>query len=172
MDRLSSFLVRRLRHMTRREVRRRAVRNGLLAMSVVQVDGYIVGRYLPAFDPTHLSGDAERDRQWVREKLAPFLIEPDQPKPGRVDLSSSTPVLPSYLRLGTDMQAMTVSSAYATRIVGEAGEALSVRTIATVLLLSAAMQESGVELRDVVRLLRVAAPVFAVYLQVEGVAAC
>ncbi|RVM09375.1 AAA family ATPase [Sinorhizobium meliloti] len=169
MDRLSSFLVRRLRHKTRREVRRLAMRNGLLTMKVVQVDGYVVGRYSPAFDPSHLSGDAARDRQWVRGHLAPFLIEPDQPKTGSPDLSTSAPVLPGHLRrFGSGLQEASASAAYAVRIVGKAGEALNVKNAATLLMLAAAMHESGVELCDLVKLLRQPAPVVAIHVQVEG----
>lgn len=168
MDRLNSFLVRRLRHLTRREVRRLAMRNGLLTMKVVHVDGYLVGRYSPAFDPSHLSGDAARDRQWVRDHLAPFLIEPDQQKTGSSDLSTSAPVLPGHLRrLGSGLQDSNASATYAVRIVGKAGEALNVKNIATLLLLAAAMHESGVELRDLVRLLRQPASVFALHLRCE-----
>ncbi|RVP97129.1 AAA family ATPase [Sinorhizobium meliloti] len=169
MDLLSSFLVRRLRHKTRQEVRRLATRNGLLTMKVVQVDGYLVGRYSPAFDPSHLSGDAARDRQWVRDHLAPFLIEPNQQKTGSRDLSTSAPVLPGHLRrLGSGLQDSSALAAYAVRIVGKAGEALNVKNIATLLLLAAAMHESGVELRHLVRLLRQPAPVFSIHVQAEG----
>jgi hypothetical protein len=169
MDRLSSFLARRLRYMTRQEVRRLAMRNGLLTMKVVQVDGYLVGRYAPAFDPSHLSGDAARDQQWVRDHLAPFLIEPDQQKTGSPDLSTSASVLPGHLRrLGSSPQDSSASAAYAVRIVAKAGEALNVKNIATLLLLAAAMHESGVEVRDLVKLLRQPAPVFSFHVEVEG----
>ncbi|MDW9854068.1 AAA family ATPase [Sinorhizobium meliloti] len=169
MDRLTSFLVRRLRHKTRREVRRLAMRNGLLTVKVVHVDGYLVGRYSPAFDPSHLSGDAARDRQWVRDHLAPFLIEPDQQKRGSPDLSTSAPVLPHHLRrFGSGLQDSSASAAYATRIVGKAGEALNMKNVATLLLLTAAMHESGVALRELVRLLRQPASVFSIHVQVEG----
>ncbi|MGH0294399.1 AAA family ATPase [Sinorhizobium meliloti] len=169
MDRLSSFLVQRLRHKTRQEVRRLAMRNGLLTMKVVHVDGYLVGRYSPAFDPSQLSGDAARDRQWVRDHLAPFLIEPDQPKTGSPDLSPPVPCLPGHLRrLGSGLQEASASAAYAVHIVGKAGEALNVKNIATLLLLAAAMHESGVALPDLFRLLRQPAPVFSIHVQVEG----
>ncbi|MCF6368135.1 hypothetical protein [Rhizobium halophilum] len=169
MDRLSSFLVRRLRHMSRREVRRLAVRNGLLTMTVAQVDRQIVGRYLPAFDPAHLSGNAERDRIWVREKLAAFLIEPEQPKAGGTDLPAPAPVLPRHFRrLGPGPTVGSAAAAHAARVVGEAGEASNVKAVATVLLLAAAMHESGVALRDLVRLLRRRAPVASIHLQVDG----
>ncbi|WP_318879372.1 hypothetical protein RWA03_06920 [Sinorhizobium meliloti] len=168
MDRLSSFLARRLWHKTRQEVRRLAMRNGLLTMKVVHVDGYLVGRYSPAFDPSHLSGDAVRDQQWVRDHLAPFLIEPDQQKTGSSDPSPPVPVLPGHLRrFGSGLQDSSASAAYAVRIVGKAGEALNVKIIATLLLLAAAMHESGVELRDLVRLLRQPASVFAIHLRCE-----
>ncbi|WP_246726228.1 hypothetical protein [Rhizobium laguerreae] len=63
MDRLSSFLLRRLRHVQRRKTRRLAVRTGLLTMTAAIVDGHVVGRFTPAFDQSYLTGEAERDRQ-------------------------------------------------------------------------------------------------------------
>lgn len=169
MDRLSSFLVRRLRHLTRREVRRLAMRNGLLTMKIVHVNGHVVGCYSPTFDPSYLSGDAARDRQWVRDHLAPFLIGPDQPKTGSPDLSPPVPVLPHHLRRpGFHLKEASTSAAYATRVVGDAGEAPNVKAMATVLLFAAAMHESGIELRHLVRLLGQPAPVVAIHVQVEG----
>ncbi|KRB49817.1 AAA family ATPase [Rhizobium sp. Root708] len=169
MDRLSSFLLRRLRHVQRREIRRLAVRNGLLMMTTAIVDGHVVGRYLPAFDPSHLTGEAERDRPWMRDHFAAFLIGAPQDASGRPDLGSAAPVWPAQLRLrlvgnGADDAAL----AYAVRVVAEAGEVLGIKTMATVLLLSAAMEESVVELRDLVAFLRQPAGVFAVQVTVEG----
>ncbi|MGO8248974.1 AAA family ATPase [Rhizobium johnstonii] len=169
MDRLSSFLLRRLRHVQRREIRRLAVRNGLLMMTTAIVDGHVVGRYVPAFDPSHLTGEVERDRQWVRDRLAAFLIDAPQDASGRPALLSAGPVWPKQLRrrlvgIGTDDDAL----AYAVRVVAEAGEVLGIKTMATVLLLAAAMEESGVELRDLVACLRQPAGVFAVQVFVEG----
>ncbi|MBC2802411.1 AAA family ATPase [Rhizobium ruizarguesonis] len=169
MDRLSSFLLRRLRHVQRREIRRLAVRNGLLMMTTAIVDGHVVGRYVPAFDPSHLTGEVERDRQWVRDRLAAFLIDAPQDASGGPDLLSAGPVWPAQLRRrlvgnGADDDAL----AYAVRVVAEAGEALGIKTMATVLLLAAAMEESGVELRDLVAFVRQPAGVFAVQVSVEG----
>ncbi|MGO8534178.1 AAA family ATPase [Rhizobium ruizarguesonis] len=169
MDRLSSFLLRRLRHVQRREGRRLAVRTGLLMMTTAIVDGHVTGRYLPAFDPSHLTGEVERDRQWIRDRLAAFLVDAPQDTSGRPDLLSATPVWPAQLRRrlvgnGADDDAL----AYAVRVVAEAGEVLGIKTIATVLLLAAAMEESGVALRDLVASLRQPAGVFAVQVSVEG----
>lgn len=169
MDRLSSFLLRRLHHVQRRDVRRLAVRNGLLMMKTVVIDGLVVGRYVPAFDPSHLTGEVERDRQWVRDRLAAFLIDAPQHTSGRPDLLSAAPVWPAQLRrrlvgCGADDAAL----AYAVRVVAEAGEVIGIKTMATVLLLAAAMEESGVELRDLVAFLRQPAGVFAVQVLVEG----
>jgi len=169
MDRLSSFLLRRLHHVQRRDVRRRAVRNGLLMMKTAVIDGLVVGRYIPAFDPSHLTGEVERDRQWVRDRLAAFLIDAPQDTSGRPDLLSAAPVWPAQLRRrlaenGADDGAL----AYAVRVVAEAGEVIGIKTMATVLLLAAAMEESGVDLRDLVALLRQPAGVFSVQVSVEG----
>ncbi|MBY5873823.1 AAA family ATPase [Rhizobium leguminosarum] len=169
MDRLSSFLLRRLRHVQRREIRRLAVRNGLLMMTTAIVDGHVVGRYVPAFDPSHLTGEAERDRQWIRDRLAALLIDAPQDASGRPDLLSAVPVWPAQLRRrlagkGADDAAL----AYAVRVVAEAGQVLGIKKMATVLLLAAAMEESGVELRDLVAFLRQPAGVFSVQVSVEG----
>ncbi|TAZ01478.1 AAA family ATPase [Rhizobium leguminosarum] len=169
MDRLSSFLLRRLRHVQRREIRRVAVRNGLLMMTTAIIDGRVVGRYVPAFDPCHLTGEVERDRQWVRDRLAAFLIDAPQDASGRPALLSAGPVWPAQLRRrlvgnGADDAAL----AYAVRFVAEAGEVIGIKTMATVLLLAAAMEESGVELRDLVAFLRQPAGVFSVQVSVEG----
>lgn len=170
MDRLSHFLLRRLRHVQRREIRRLAVRNGLLKMTTAVVDGHLVGRYVPAFGYAHLTGDVERDRQWIRDHLAALLIEAPQDASGRSDLLSAAPAWPALLGRrppaanGTDDAAL----AYVVRMVAEAGEVLGIKTMATVLLLAAAMEESDVALRDVVEFLHKPAPVFSVQIAVEG----
>ncbi|NEK04254.1 AAA family ATPase [Rhizobium leguminosarum] len=170
MDRLSSFLLRRLRHVQRREIRRVAVRNGLLIMTTAIIDGLVVGRYVPAFDPCHLTGEVERDRQWMRDGLAAFLIDAPQDASGRTGLLSAAPVWPAPLRrrLPTGSGADDGALAYAVKVVAEAGEVLGIKTMATVLLLAAAMEESGVELRDLVAFLRQPAGVFSVQVSVEG----
>ncbi len=55
MDKLARLLVRRLRHLARREARRIALRNGLLESKIVDVDGHLTCRYSPAFDTTRLT---------------------------------------------------------------------------------------------------------------------
>ncbi|NEH61383.1 AAA family ATPase [Rhizobium leguminosarum] len=170
MDRLSSFLLRRLRHVQRREIRRLAVRNGLLMMTTAIIDGLVVGRYVPAFDPSHLAGEVDQDRQWIRDRLAAFFIDLPQDTSGRADLLSAAPVWPAQLRrrLPTGNGADDGALAYAVRVVAEAGEVLGIKTMATVLLLAAAIEESGVELRDLVSFLRQPAGVFSVQVSVEG----
>ncbi|MBY5456410.1 AAA family ATPase [Rhizobium leguminosarum] len=170
MDRLSSFVLRRLRHVQRREIRRLAVRNGLLMMTTAIVDGFVVGRYVPAFDPSHLIGELDQDRQWIRDRLAAFLIDAPKDSSGRPDLLSAAPVWPAQLRrrLPAGNGADDAALAYAVRLVAEAGEVLGIKTMATVLLLAAAIEESGVELRDLVAFLRQPAGVFAVQVSVEG----
>jgi len=170
MDRLSSFLLRRLRHVQRRKTRRLAVRTGLLTMTAAIVDGHVVGRFTPAFDQSYLTGEAERDRQWVRDHLASFLIEAPMDASRRPDLLSPASVWPAHLKRHspTGSGVDDTTPIYAVRAVGEAGEVPSIKDMATVLLLAATMEESGVELRDVVSLLRRPAAVFAVEVLVEG----
>lgn len=170
MDRLSSFLLRRLAHVERRAVRRLAVRNGLLAMSTAIVDGHVVGRYVPAFDPSHLTGHLKQDLQWVRDHLAAFLIEAPQDGHGRPVLVPAVPLWPVHLARrsanedGTEQAAL----AYAVRVVAEAGYKPSVKPMATLLLLAAAMEQSGVSLRDLGAVLRQPAPVFSVAVLADG----
>ncbi len=170
MDRLSSFLLRRLGHVERCAVRRLAVRNGLLTMSTSIVDGHVVGRYVPAFDLSLLTGDLERDRQWVRDHLAGFLIEAPQDGHGRPVLVPALPAWPANLRRhpANIKAADTAALAYAVRVVAEAGYKPSVKPMATLLLVAAAMEQSGVTLRDLVALLRQPAPVFSVAVLADG----
>lgn len=164
MDRLSSFLLRRLAHVERYAVRRLAVRNGLLTMSTSIVDGHVVGRFSPAFDPSHLTGEFEQDRQWVRDHLAGFLIEGPQDGHGRPVLVLAVPLWPAHLmrRSANEADTNPAALAYAVRVVAEAAYARSVKHMATLLLLAAAMEQSGVTLRDLVAHLRQPAPVFSV----------
>ncbi|QIX24169.1 AAA family ATPase [Agrobacterium pusense] len=170
MDRLSSFLVRRLHHVERRAVRRLAVRNGLLTMTTAIVDGHVIGRFSPVFDQSHLSGDVQRDLQWVRDHLAGFLIAAPQDGHGRPILAPPVPVWPGHLRRHpTNSDATdTTAHAYAVRVVAEAGYKPSVKQMATLLLLAAAMEQSGVSLRDLGAVLRQPAPVFSVAVLADG----
>ncbi len=170
MDRLSSFLLRRLAHVERRTVRRLAVRNGLLMMSTSIVDGHVVGRFSPAFDPSHLTGEFEQDRQWVRDHLAGFLIDAPQDGHGRPVLVPVVPVWPDNLRRhpANEENSSSAALAYAVRVVAEAGYKPSVKPMATLLLLAAAMEQSGVLLRDLVAHLRQPAPVFSVAVLADG----
>ncbi|MBB4576029.1 ATP-binding protein [Rhizobium lentis] len=170
MDRLSSFLLRRLAHVERRAVRRLAVRNGLLTMSTAIVNGYVVGRYAPAFDPSHLTGDLKQDRQWMRDHLTAFLIEGPQDGHGRPVLVPAVPVWPAHLvrRSANETDTNLAAIAYAVRVVAETGYAPSVKSMATLLLLAAAMEQSGVTLRDLVAVLRQPAPVFSVAVLADG----
>ncbi|WCK26376.1 ATP-binding protein [Agrobacterium pusense] len=170
MDRLASFLLRRLAHVERRTVRRLAVRNGLLTMTTAIVDGHLVNRFSPAFDPCHLTGDAEQDRQWLRDHLAGFLIEAPLDGHGRPVLVTALPAWPDHLRLHKTniATADTAAHAYAVRVVAEAGYKPSVKHMATLLLLAAALEQSGVTLRELGTVLRQPAPVFSVAILVDG----
>ncbi len=170
MDRLASFLLRRLAHVERRAVRRFAVRNGLLTMTTAIVDGHVIGRFSPGFDQSHLSGDVERDRQWVRAHLAGFLIEAPQDGHGRPVLVPAVPVWPAHLarRSANEADTNTATLAYAVRVVAEAGYRPSVKHMVTLLLLAAALEQSGVTLRDLSTVLRQPAPVFSVAVLADG----
>lgn len=170
MDRLSSFLLRRLAHVERCAVRRLAVRNGLLTMSTSIVDGHVVGRFSPAFDPSHLTSEFEQDRQWVRDHLAGFLIDAPQDGHGRRVLVPAVPVWPAHLarRFANEDGTPQATLAYAVRVVADAGYKPSIKPMATLLLLAAAMEQSGVSLRDLGAVMRQPAPVFSVAVLADG----
>jgi hypothetical protein len=174
MDRLAAFLVRRLQHLNRRKVRRLALRNGLLTLKIIEIDGHLVARYAPTFDPSHLTGDAERDTRWIRARFAAFLTEPPTNRLGHVEPSAPVPALPAYLRRGSGVAPADrhVSRdewlAYAVRLVGEAGAAVSVKHLAPTLLLASAIREAGISLCMVVDLLRQPAPIISVAVSVDG----
>lgn len=170
MDRLASFLLRRLAHVERRAVRRLAVRNGLLTLSTAIVDGHVVSRFSPAFDPSHLNGDLKQDRQWMRDHLPGFLIEAPLDGNGRPVLVPALPGWPDHLRRhpANIEAADTAAHAYAVRIAAEAGYNPSIKHMVTLLLLAAALEQSGVTLRDLIAILRQPAPVFSVAVLADG----
>ncbi|MGQ8630150.1 AAA family ATPase [Agrobacterium sp. DKPNP3] len=170
MDRLSSFLIRRLHHVERRSVRRLAVRNGLLKMSTAIVNAHIVGRFTPAFDASHLTGDTARDYHWVRGHLASFLIESTPDGGDRRGAAPSTLAWPEYLRRypadgRTYDQAVL---AKAVGVVAAAGSVTNVKHLAILLMVASAMNASGITLRNLVALLRQPAPVLVVQVFAEG----
>jgi hypothetical protein len=159
-----------LAHVERRAVRRLAVRNGLLTLSTAIVDGHVVSHFSPAFDLSYLTGDAEQDRRWVRDHLAGFLIEAPQDGNGRPVLVPALPGWPDHLRRhpANTKAAHTAAHAYAVRVVAGAGYNPSIKHMATLLLLSAALEQSGVTLRDLVAILQQSAPVFSVAVLADG----
>jgi hypothetical protein len=168
MDRLSSFFLRRVRHLSRREIRRLAARNGLLILKHSIVSGHRVGHYVPVFDPSNLTGEADRDRQWVGDHLAAFLIEPPDASE-QCALLVPPSILPAHLHGPvTPHKVNKAAQAYAVKTVGEAGEKPCIKTVATVLLLARAIQASGVELRVLVNLIRQPASIFALEVPIEG----
>ncbi|MGO7394554.1 AAA family ATPase [Rhizobium ruizarguesonis] len=170
MDRLSAFIVRRLRQMSRRAVRRRAARNGLLTCDVVIIGGHAVSRYAPTFDLGHLAGNADRDMPWIRRAFASFLITPPKDKSGDLDPMAPPLVLPPHLRRqqpSSDLQACELA-AYAMRTICDAGEKLGVKHIVTALLLAGAIRDSGAALRDIADLLSQTGPVICIEVPAEG----
>ncbi|MGO4565899.1 AAA family ATPase [Rhizobium sp. 2YAF20] len=173
MDRLAHFLVRRLRHVAHREVLRQALRNGLVTTKIVHVDGHLVHRYTPAFDLSHLTGDTDRDLHWIRTQFAPFLIEPPKDRAGNIDPLGPAPVLATHLRRNSvetsaDRRETDQRLAYTVRLIADAGEAVGIKHIATVLLLAGAIRNAGIELRELVNLLRQPAPIVSIEVAVEG----
>ncbi len=170
MDRLSSFLIRRLHHVERRAVRCLAVRNGLLKMSTVVVNADVVGRFTPVFDPSHLTGDPARDHRWVQDHLASFMIDATQDGDGRRGAMPSTLGWPDNARRHpTDEKTCDHAVlANAVKVITGVGYVPSVKHMAIVLIVASAMKGSGITLHDLVALLRQPAPVLVVQVLAEG----
>jgi hypothetical protein len=106
----------------------------------------------------------------VQDHLAAFLIETPQDGHGRTVLIPAVPAWPAYLarRFANEDGTPQATLAYAVRVVAEAGYKPSVKPMATLLLLAAAMEQSGVSLRDLGAVLRQPAPVFSVAVLADG----
>lgn len=79
MDKLARLFLRRLQRDARRKTKRHALANGLLTLKIVEWNGTLVRRYVPAFDLSALSGDPALDVALIRKRFSLFLKEPPKP---------------------------------------------------------------------------------------------
>jgi SpoVK/Ycf46/Vps4 family AAA+-type ATPase len=187
MDKLGRLLVHRLRHLTRREARRIALRNGLLEAKIVDVDGHLLCRYSPAFDTTRLSGDPIRDGTWFRRNFGDWLISPKEnsnPTPGSGGDSVMTagiihPPFASQLmalprvRRGAIAQDAVLGNivdrrAYAVRLVDRATAMPLVSHIIATLVLARAVGSGRRSLREIVYALTRVTPVVTLHAPLDG----
>jgi SpoVK/Ycf46/Vps4 family AAA+-type ATPase len=187
MDKLARLFVRRLRHLSRREARRIALRNGLLESRIVDVDGHLTCRYSPAFDTTRLTGDPIRDDTWFRRNFGDWLIvskETGSPTTGSagdgvVTAGITHPPFASQLvalpraRRGAIAQDAVLGNgidrrAYAVGLVDRVAGAPLVSHIVATLVLARAVQRSGRSLREIVYTLTRVTPVVTLHAPLAG----
>lgn len=187
MDKLARLLVRRLRHLARREARRMALRNGLIDAKIVDVDGHLTYRYSPAFDTTRLTGDPIRDDAWFRRNFGDWLVatkETGNPTTGSAGdgvvtagithppFASQLVVLPRAGR-GTIAQDSVLGDgvdrrAYAVGLVDRAAAEPLVSNIVATLVLARAVRSSGRSLREIVYTLTRVTPVVTLHAPLAG----
>ena len=187
MDKLARLLVRRLRHLARREARRAALRNGLLEAKIVDVDGHLTCRYSPAFDTTRLSGDPIRDDIWFRRDFADWLVAPQEtgnqmPGSGGDGVVTAGPIHPPFAsqlvvlpraRRGAIANHRVLDDgidrrAYVIGLVDHAGAQPLVSHIVATLVLARAMRSSGRSLREIVYTLTRVTPVVTLHAPLAG----
>jgi len=187
MDKLARLFVRRLRHLTRREARRIALRNGLLESKIVDVDGHLLFRYSPAFDTTRLTGDQVRDGAWFRRNFGTGLMpskENSNPTPGSGDdgvvtagivhppFASQLMALPQARRGAIAQDAVPGNGidrrAYAVGLVDRAAAMPPVSHIVATLVLARAAESGRRSLRELVYTLTRVTPVITLHAPLDG----
>lgn len=187
MDKLARLLVRRLRHLARREARRIALRNGLLDSKIVDVDGHLTCRYSPAFDTTRLTGDPIRDDIWFRRNFADWLVAPKEtdnqgPGSGGDGVVTAGLIHPSFAaqlvalpraRRGTISHHGALGNgidrrAYAIGLVDRAAAQPLASHIVSALVLARAVKSSGRSLREIAYTLTRVTPVVTLHAPLAG----
>ncbi len=187
MDKLARLFIRRLRHLSRREARRTALRNGLLESRIVDVDGHLTCRYSPAFDTTRLTGDPIRDDTWFRRNFGDWLVAPKEtgnPTAGSAGdgvvtagivhppFASQLVALPRARRGTIAHDAVLCNGvdrrAYAVGLVDRAVAQPLVSQIVATLVLARAVQRSGRSLREIVYTLTRVTPVVTLHAPLAG----
>lgn len=187
MDKLARLFIRRLRHLSLREARRMALRNGLIEAKIVDVDGLRTCRYSPAFDTTRLTGDPIRDDTWFRRNFGDWLVAPKEtgnPTTGsggdsvvtagivHPPLAAQLVVLPRA-RCGAIAEEGVLGNgidrrAYAVGLVDRAAAPPLVSHIVATLVLARAMRSSGRSLREIVYTLTRVTPVVTLHAPLVG----
>lgn len=187
MDKLARLLVRRLRHLARREARRIALCRGLLESKIVDVDGHLTCRYSPAFDTTRLTGDPIRDDIWFRRNFGDWLVAPKEtgnPTAGsggdgvvtggiiHPPFASQLVALPRARRGAIAQDAVLGNGvdrrAYAVGLVDRAAAQPPVSHIVSALVLARAVKSSGRSLREIVYTLTRVTPVVTLHAPLAG----
>ncbi len=187
MDKLARLFIRRLRHLSLREARRIALRNGLLESKIIDVDGHLTCRYSPTFDTTRLSGDPIRDDTWFRRNFGDWLVSPKEtgnPAPGsggdgvvtagivHPPFASQLVALPQPRRGAIAQDAVLGNSidrrAYAISLLDRATAMPLVSQIVATLILARAVRSSGRSLREIVYALTRVTPVVTLHAPLAG----
>ncbi len=187
MDKLARLFIRRLRHLSLREARRMALRNGLLESKIVDVDGHLTCRYSPTFDTTRLIGDRIRDDTWFRRNFGNWLVAPKEtgnPTPGsggdgvvtagivHPPFASQLVALPRARRGAIAEEGVLGNGidrrAYAVGLVDRAAAQPLVSHIVATLVLARAMRSSGRSLREIVYTLTRVTPVVTLHAPLVG----
>lgn len=187
MDKIARLFVIRLRHLARREARRIALRNGLLEGKIVEVDGYLLCRYSPAFDTGALTGDPVRDRAWFRRHFGAGLValgEASSLTSGTggdvvvtmetVDSKRASPLVAfPRKRRGAVAQGAALGNgvdrrSYSVGLVGRAVDPPPVSHVVAALVLARAASRATKPLRDIIRAIAQATPVVTLYAPLAG----
>lgn len=85
MDKLTRVILNRLRQEQCRKVKRIALTNGLLDLKIVDWNGELIRRYVPAFDTSALTMIVGDDLIWFQKRFAPYLRPSDATAPSDLD---------------------------------------------------------------------------------------
>lgn len=170
MSKIAGLFVHRLAQLARREARRNALRNGLLDVKAVEIDGHMIRRYTPVFDTLSLTGDREKDLTWVRRHFGDYL----QPAAGSFEGTSVPAGLRSASRRRSNSKNEHLSDtnhanrSYAISLIGQAGKAPLVSNIISAIVLARTIERARVTLASIVRAAAMPAPVIALHAPIIG----
>ncbi|MBC2775130.1 hypothetical protein H6M51_19910, partial [Rhizobium sp. AQ_MP] len=170
MSKIARLFVHRLEQLARREARRNALRNGLLGVKAIEIDGHMTRRYTPVFDTSSLTGDRDKDLAWVRRHFGDYL----QPVAGAFEGTSVPAGLRSASRRKSGSKNERLSDAdhanraYALSLVGQAGKGPLVSNIIAAIVLARAIERTRVTLASLVRAAAMPAPVIALHAPIIG----
>lgn len=170
MSKIARLLVHRLEQLARREARRNALRNGLLDVKAIEIDGHMTRRYTPLFDTSSLTGDRHRDLAWVRRHFGNYL----QPTAGSFEGTSAPAGLRSASRRKSGSKSERLSDAdhadraYALSLIGQAGKGPLVTNIIAAIVLARTIERARVTLAAMTRAAAMPAPVIALHAPIIG----
>lgn len=175
MSKIARLFVHRLEQLARREARRNALRNGLLDVKAIEIDGHMIRRYAPVFDTSSLTGDREKDLAWVRRHFGGYLQPSTQPFDGIKVEATPAPLGPqSAARRKSGSKGERLSDAdhanraYALSLIGQAGKGPLVSNIIAAIVLARTIERARVTLAAVTRAAAMPAPVIAMHAPIIG----